>query len=70
MTIRQAGLEPLALSASGSERMVYGWVAASEEKRIDFSVGSPVWCHTKRKGPLVAIGPRSVFPNSAVGVRQ
>ncbi len=35
----QAGLEPPALSASGSERMVYGWVVASEEKRIDFSGG-------------------------------
>jgi len=39
MAIRQAGLEPLALSASGRERMVYGATAASEEKRIDFSVG-------------------------------
>jgi len=39
MAIRQAPLEPLALSASGRERMVYGPTAASEEKRIDFSVG-------------------------------
>ncbi len=37
MAIRQAGLEPLALSASGRARMVYGWAAASEDKRIDFS---------------------------------
>jgi len=37
--IREAGLEPLALSASGREKMVYGWAAASEDKRIDFSVG-------------------------------
>jgi len=39
MAIRQACLEPLALSVSGRERMVYGPTAASEEKRIDFSVG-------------------------------
>jgi len=39
MAIRQAGLEPLALSASGRERTVYGRAAASEEKRIDFSGG-------------------------------
>jgi hypothetical protein len=32
-------LEPLALSASGRDRMVYGPTAASEDKRIDFSVG-------------------------------
>jgi len=36
MAIRQARLEPLALSASGHERMVNGWAAASGEKRIDF----------------------------------
>jgi hypothetical protein len=39
MAIRQADLEPLALSASGRARMVYGPTPASEEKRIDFSVG-------------------------------
>ena len=39
MAIRQAGLEPLALSASGRERMVNGRAAASGEKRIDFSAG-------------------------------
>ena len=36
---RRAGLEPLALSASGRESMVYDPTAASEEKRMDFSVG-------------------------------
>ena len=35
--IRQARLEPLALSASGRERMIHGWAAASEDKRIVFS---------------------------------
>ena len=39
MAIREASLEPLALSASGRERMVYGPMAASEDIRIDFSVG-------------------------------
>ena len=29
---RRAGLEPLALSASGRETMVYGLAAASEER--------------------------------------
>jgi len=39
MAIRQACLEPLALGASGHERMVYGPTAASEEERIDLSAG-------------------------------
>src|SRR5208337_3604521 len=30
----------------------------------------PVWCHTERRGPLIAIGLRSVFANSAVDIRQ
>src|SRR5208337_4066494 len=37
MATRQAGLEPLALSASGRERMIHGWAAASEDKRIVLS---------------------------------
>jgi len=37
MAIRHARLEPLALSASGHERMFNGRAAASEEKRIDLS---------------------------------
>src|SRR5271157_2207940 len=134
MAIRQAGLEPLALSASGRERMIHGWAVASEDKRIVFSDSSlistipelpgpgwlaaepeatpqthrlrpwgfptvspshpsvsphhgiqritvefseksrffrsdrPVWCHTERKGPLIEIGPHSVFVNPVVGV--
>ena len=39
MANRQARLEPLALSASGHERMVNGWAAASGEKGIEFSAG-------------------------------
>ena len=38
MPIRQARLKPLALSASGHEKMVDGW-AASGKKRINLSVG-------------------------------
>jgi len=37
MGIRPACLEPLALSASGHERMVNGQAAASAGKRIDLS---------------------------------
>ena len=36
MASLQAGLEPLALSASGRERMVHGWPAASGEKTDGF----------------------------------
>ena len=36
MAIRQARLEPLALSASSHERIVNGWSAASGEESIDF----------------------------------
>jgi len=36
MAIRQARLEPLALSASGHERMFNGWAAASGEESVDF----------------------------------
>ena len=39
MAIRQARLEPLALTASGHERMVNGWAAASGEERFDLSAG-------------------------------
>ena len=37
MGIRPARLEPLALSASGHERMINGRATASGEKRIDLS---------------------------------
>ena len=39
MAIRDARLEPLASSASGHERMVNGWSAASGEERFDLSAG-------------------------------
>jgi len=35
MAVRQARLEPLALSGSGHERMVTGWAAASGEKKFN-----------------------------------
>ncbi len=69
VAIRQARLERLALSAPGLERMVRGPVAASEEERIDFSAGNAWFGDILNiEGALVEIGPRSVFPNSAVGV--
>jgi len=37
MGIRPARLEPLALSASGHERMVNGRAAASGEEKFDFA---------------------------------
>jgi hypothetical protein len=42
MSIRQARLVLLALSASSHERMVNGWAAASGGERIDLSAGI-VW---------------------------
>src|SRR5271157_6294916 len=71
MGIRQARLEPLALRASGHERMANGWAAASGEKRIELSE-TIAWFGDilNIDGPLVEIGPRSVFDKSAIGVRQ
>jgi len=70
----QALLEPPALSASGHERMVDGRPAASGEKRIDLSEAIAWFGNMlnfgdilNRDGPLVEIGSRSVFGNSAVG---
>ncbi len=71
MAIRQARLEPLALSASSHERRVNGWAAASGEEPIDFSAGIAWFGDILNiEGPLLEIGTRSVFVNSAVGVRQ
>ncbi len=69
--LRQARLEPLALSVSGRERMFNGWAAASGAKRIDLSAGI-AWFGDilKIAAPFVEIGPRSIFAKSAVGVRQ
>src|SRR5271157_1454833 len=71
MGIRQARLEPLALRASGHERMANGWAAASEEKWIELSE-TIAWFGDilNIDGPLVEIEPRSVFNNSVVGGRQ
>ena len=71
MAIRQARLERLALSAAGHERMVNGWAAASGEKRIDLFAGI-AWFGDILNivVPFVEIGPRLVFGNSTVGVRQ
>ncbi len=72
--IRPGRPEPLALSASGYERMVNDRAAASREKRMDLSEGI-AWSGNilnfgdilNMNGPLVEIGPRSVFANSVVG---
>src|SRR5208337_2916013 len=54
MASRQARLEPLALSASGHERMVNGRAAASGgENGLDFPRESPGSVHNKIEGPLV-----------------
>ena len=74
MAIQQARLEPLAVSVSGHERMVNGRAAASGEKRMDLSE-EIAWFGNilnfgdilNMDGPLVEIGSRSVFVNSAVG---
>jgi hypothetical protein len=71
MAIRQARLEPLALSVSGRERMFNGWAAASGEKRINFSAGIAWFGDMMNiEWPFVEIGSRSVFDKPAVGVRQ
>ena len=71
MAIRQARLEPLALSVSGHERMVNGGAVASGEERFDFSAGIARFGDIMNiEWPFVEIGSRSVFGKSAVGVRQ
>src|SRR5208337_1229638 len=65
---------PLALSASGRERMVYGRAAASEDKRMDLAGEIARFGEMlnfgdilNMDGPLVGIGPRLVCDNSVVG---
>ena len=65
---------PLALSASGRERMIYGRAAASEDKRMDLAGEIARFGEMlnfgdilNMDGPLVGIGPRLVFDNSVVG---
>jgi hypothetical protein len=66
--IRQARLEPLALSASGHESMVNGRVAACGEKKFDLSDAIARFGDILNSdGPLVEIGSRSLFGNPAVG---
>ena len=72
--IRPARLKPSALIPSGHKRMVDGRVTASGEKRMDLSE-EIAWFGNmlnfgdilNMDGPLVEIGPRSVFANSVVG---
>jgi hypothetical protein len=71
MCIRPARLEPLALSASGRERMVNGRAAASGEKRIELSEEIALFGDILNiDGVLVEIGPRSFSVNQVVGGRQ
>jgi len=71
LAIRQAGMEPLALSVSGHERMVNGWAAVSGEEKFDSPEAIARFGDImNREGPAVEIGPRSVFANSGVGVWQ
>ena len=71
MGIRPACLEPLALSASGHERMVNGRAAASGEKRIDLPEENAWFGDILNiDAPLAEIGPRSFFVNQVVGGRQ
>jgi hypothetical protein len=60
------------LSASGRVRMVYGPTAASEEKRMNSSVGIARFGAILINGerPIIENGLRSLFPNSGVGIRQ
>ena len=70
MAIRPARLEPLALSASGHERMVNGRAAASREKSIGFSAAIAWFGDILNIAePLVEIWSRPLSDKSAVGVR-
>ena len=71
MAIPLALLELVALSASCYEAMVNGCAAASEEKKFDLSEAVARFGDImNRDGPVVEIGPRSVFANSGGGVWQ
>ena len=62
MAIRQAGLKPLASSATYHVRMVNGRAAASGEKKFDLSEGVARFGDIlNRERPIVEIGPRSIF---------
>ena len=56
------------MTASGHERIVNGWAAASGEEKFDLPEGIARFGDIlNMEGPLVEIGSRSVFGNSAVG---
>jgi len=51
--------------------MFNDWAAASREQQINFSAGIAWFGDILNiEEPLMEIGPRSVFANSAVGSRQ
>ena len=71
MAIRQAHLEPFVLSVSGHKRMVNGWAAARVEEKFDPPEAIARFGDIlNMEGPLVEVGSRSVFVNSAVGEWQ
>ena len=71
MAIRQARLEPLALSVTGHERVANGCAAASGEEKFDLPEAIARFGDIlSMEGPIVEIGPCSVFANSVVGVWQ
>ena len=59
------------MNVSGLERMFNGWAAACGEEKFDFSEEIARFGNIlNTDGPLLEIGPRSLFDKSAVGVRQ
>ena len=61
----------MALSASGHERMVNRYSAESGEEKFDLPKAIARFGDIlSMEGPIVEIGPRSVFANSVVGVWQ
>jgi len=71
MVIRKARLEPLALSASGHEGVVNGRSAASGEEKFDLPEAIARFGDIlNMEGPLVEVGSRWVFANTAVGEWQ
>jgi len=71
MASRQARLVPLALITFGLERVVRGRAAMNGKEKFDSPEAIVRFGDIlSRDGPIVEIGPRSVFANSAVGSRQ
>ena len=70
MCIRQTRLEPLAWSPPATRERPTGERRRVGRNGLNCAQESPGSAHNEIEGPLVEIGPRSDFDNSAVGVRQ